>query len=99
MAKKLPKFKLTREELTVVRAVAKHTRCDETWFSIASDVGKSHSPEYDEIYDLERGYTISLQYGLKLLNESFRDSPYYMNNAISKVGVKIWDNLLKRIGV
>lgn len=97
MAKKLPKFKLTREELTVVRAIAKNTRCDETWFSIASDVGKSHSPEYDEIYDLERGYTISLQYGLKLLNESFRSSDY--SDTISKMKLKIWDNLLKRIGV
>ena len=97
MAKKLPKFKLTREELTVVRAIAKHTRCDESWFSLASDVGKSHSPEYDEIYDLERGYTISLQYGLKLLNESFRSSDY--SDEISKVALKIWDNLLKKIWV
>lgn len=97
MAKKIPKFKLTREELTVVRAIARHTRCDESWFSLASDVGKSHSPEYDEIYDLERKYTISLQYGLKLLNESFRSSVY--SDAISKVAMKIWDNLLKRIGV
>lgn len=97
MAKKLPKFKITREERTVVRAIARHTRCDESWFSLASDIGKSHSPEYDEIYDLEGGYTISLQYGLKLLNESFRSSDY--SDTISKVKLKIWDNLLKRIGV
>ena len=97
MAKKLPKFKLTREELTVVRDIARHTQCDKSWFSIASDVGKSHSPEYDEIYDLEMGYTISLQYCLKLLDESFRSSDY--SDEISKVEFKIWDNLLKKIGV
>lgn len=95
------KIKLTDEEFNVVEKIA--DLCKVGWFSIAGDtidstngkvVNKPHSTEYDECYDQESKRYISLQYGLKLLGESFSDLDLI---GLTEDEKTTWLNLICRI--
>lgn len=95
------KIKLTTEEYDVVQSIAYQTHCD--WFSIAGDTvelvtgkvaNKVRHADYDECYCWETKHYISLQYGLKVLGESFGDLNLLDLTEDEK---KIWLNLLERI--
>jgi len=95
MAKSMT-YLLTNEEREVVRRVAHITRCDETWFSLASDVGKGKSGLTDEVYDMEGRYCVSLRFGLNLLNDSFTASDDNREE-LSEAEQKVWDALIEKL--
>ena len=97
MAGRCPRIRLTPEERRVVNKVAHITRCDESWFSLADEWGRGNG-QYDEVYDMERHYRVSLRFGLKLLNESFMSSDDNLGEMYPSEAL-VWTALLRRLGV
>lgn len=103
--KPLPKIKLTDEEANVCSKVASMLKVG--WFSIAGTIydteGKvlypSRSEEYDEVYDLEAKRYVSLQYGVKLLNEAFEADEANNSIMLKPKNLFIWKKLLTRLNL
>lgn len=66
MRKPYEKIKLTDEEYEAVYRLAEQSKID-CWFSL-KDYNNCKTP-HTVVYDLEGGYNVSLQYGIRLLLE------------------------------
>lgn len=67
MRKPYEKIRLTDEEYEAVYRIAEQSKID-CWFSLR-DYSNCDTPPHTVVYDLERGYNVSLQYGIRLLLE------------------------------
>ena len=88
------KIRLTNTEFKVVNKVAHWTRVDESWFYL-NDRTESETA----VYDMERNYWVSLQYGLKLLRESYggiEDEDFIKDGILSRKELKIWQKVFER---
>lgn len=66
MRKPYEKIRLTDEEYEAVYRLAEQSKID-CWFAM-KDYNNCETP-HTVVYDLERGYNVSLQYGIRLLLE------------------------------
>ena len=88
------KIHLTTTEFKVVNKVAHWTRVDESWFYL-NDRTESETA----VYDMERNYWVSLQFGLKLLRESFggkEDEDFIKFGVLSRKELKVWQKVFER---
>lgn len=67
MRKPYEKIRLTDEEYEAIYRLAEQSKID-CWFSLR-DYSDRNTPLHTVVYDLERGYNVSLQYGIRLLLE------------------------------
>ena len=95
------KIVLTHEEYKVVNKIAHWTRVDETWFYLTVRKSGVCNPLVEScVFDMERKANISLQFGLKLLRESFggqEDEDFIKEKVLNRNELKVWQNLWKRI--
>lgn len=95
------KILLREDEYKVVSKMAHWTRVDESWFHlIVRKSGDCQTPLQHCVLDMERKAPISLQFGLKLLWESFggrEEEDLIKEKILSKKELKTWQNLLARI--
>ena len=96
------KVLLTSTEFEVVNKMAHWTRVDESWFHLTDEWDKSKNPAqpYTCVWDMERNAHVSLQFGLKLLRESFggrEDEDFVKEKVLNKRELKVWQSLYKRI--
>lgn len=96
------KILLSDEEYKVVNKIAHWTRVDESWFDLADRILSmaDQTPQYTAVWDMERKHWVSLQFGLKLLRESFggrEDEDFVKENVLNKRELKVWQSLWKRI--
>ena len=106
--KPYPKYLLTVDEHNMLQKLSAELKVD-TWFCIAgSDVWihngevahKSRcNGEYDEIYDAENKRYISLQYGLKVLNEAFEADEKINSQWLTPSELRVYKRLLKKLGI
>ena len=86
---------LTDSEFKVVNKMAHWTRVDESWFYLNdSDDGTT------AVWDMEKNYWVSLQFGLKLLRESFgrpESEDFVHLGVLTKKEYNVWQKLVERI--
>ena len=87
------KVLLTDSEFDVVDKIAHWTRVDESWFHLSDRDG------YTAVYDMERKSWISLQFGLKLLRESFGgdDGDFVGMGVLTPKEFEVWSGIIARI--
>ena len=89
------KIILSKHEGEVVNKIAHWTKCDESWFCLM-DCEKDGA-KYSCVYDLERKHYISLQYGLKLLGESFDERFDLSDGYLTDNDKMTWDAIKAKI--
>ena len=89
------KYLLTKTEGDVVEKIAHWTKCDESWFCLIDR--EEDGVKYSCVYDLEKKHIISLQYGLKLLCESFDERFDLTDNYLTENDKIIWDRIKTKI--
>lgn len=67
MRKPYEKIKLTDDEFEAVSRLAEQSKID-CWFSL-KDCDNGKTPPHTVVYDLERRYDVSLQFGIRVLLE------------------------------
>ena len=86
---------LTDSEFKVVNKIAHWTRVDESWFYLNDrDDGTT------AVWDMEKNYWVSLQFGLKLLRESFggrEDEDFIKEGVLNRKELAVWQKLMERI--
>lgn len=89
------KIHLSDEEFKVVNKIAHWTRVDESWFYL-----NDKNDGTTAVWDMEKNYWVSLQFGLKLLRESFggqEDDDFIKEKVLKRKELKVWQNLWKKI--
>ena len=93
--KSYKKIYLTKEEGNVVDKIAHWTKCDDSWFCLVDK--EENGVKYSCVYDLEKKYNVSLQYGLKLLGESFDERFDLADGYFTDEDKKVWENIKKKL--
>lgn len=106
--KPCPKYRLTADEHNVLQKLSAELKVD-SWFSIAgSDIwihnGKvAHKSRcngaYDEVYDAENCRYISLQKGIRELNEAFEADVEVNSQWLTNEELRVYKNLLKKLKI
>lgn len=89
------KVYLNDEEGKLVEKIAHWTKCDESWFCLVDK--EENGIKYSCVYDLETKHNISLQYGLKLLGESFNERFDLADGMFDDKDKKIWEGIKKKL--
>ena len=93
--KSYKKIYLSKEEGDVVDKIAHWTKCDESWFRLVDK--QENGVKYSCVYDLEKNYNVSLQYGLQLLGESFDERFDLADGYFTDEDKKVWENIKKKL--
>lgn len=96
--KAYPKIRLTEEEVDVVEKLARVSKID-VWFGGINEFTierDGYIDFYDKVYDRERGYCVSIQYGIRLLDEGLSEYDLSQLNSHEK---NTWNNLKKTLGI
>ena len=88
-------FGKVTEGLDVVDKIAHWTKCDESWFCLVDK--EENGVKYSCVYDLEKNYNVSLQYGLKLLGESFDERFDLADGYFTDEDKRVWENIKKKL--
>lgn len=89
------RLKLTNQERNTLDRITSKTKTD-CWFSLTTD-----KQGYDCVYDLERGYKITLRYACRLLYEacSWMTISDWEDLGVEVMEVEIYHNILSKLQI
>lgn len=103
-----PKYRLTTDEHNVLQKLSAELKVD-SWFTIAGSDVWIHNGQvahksrcngaYDEIYDAENRRYVSLQYGVRTLNEAFEADEEVNARWLTEDELRVYKALVAKLKV